>query len=60
MINIGVITDVRQIEKDIDLGGLYAQPLGGRPDLAMVDDRTVGRDTEIPSLSIPRSSSGLA
>ena len=48
MINIGVVTDVRQVEKDVDLGGLDAQALGGRPDLAMVDDRTVGRDAEIP------------
>jgi hypothetical protein len=48
LVDIRVVVDVRQIEKDVDLGGLQAQSLGGHPDLAMVNGRTVGRDAEIP------------
>jgi hypothetical protein len=48
LVDIRVVVDVRQIEKDVDLGGLQAQSLSGYPDLAMVDGRTVGREAEIP------------
>src|SRR3979490_31650 len=48
LLDILVALDVPQIEKDVDLGGLQAQPLSGYPDLAMVDGRTVGREAEIP------------
>src|ERR1700716_1666900 len=48
LVDIRVVVDVRQIEKDVDLGGLQAQPLSGYPDLAMVDGRTVGRDAATP------------
>ena len=47
-IDVGVVVDVREIEKDVDFVGLDAQPLGGRPDLAMIDGRAVGGDAEIP------------
>src|SRR5258708_9120540 len=48
LVDIRVVVDVRQIEKDVDLGGLQAQSLSSHPDLAMVDGPTVGRDAEIP------------
>ena len=48
MVDVGVIADVGEVEKDVDLGGLQAQLLGGMADLAPVDGRAVGRDAEIP------------
>src|SRR5580704_16290328 len=48
LLDVRIVVDVRQIEKDVDLGGLQAQPLGGHADLAMVDGRTEGRDAEVP------------
>ena len=46
-IDIGIVIDVRQVEKDEDLGGRNSQSLGSRANLLVVDGRAVGCDTEI-------------
>src|SRR6202008_2277778 len=47
-IAIPLVVNVRDVEKDEDLGGLEAELLGGGANPAIIDRRAVGGDAEIP------------